>query len=133
MLAYDPKGEAAVLYRDLAKEVLNGAKARQHAEGPLAELFRATEAAQRGSEDEAAGLRPSRAGARGRAARRSPVEHAPPVARRRSRRRRPSPSRRARRAEPRAGRSRRWLEPLPEPARAPASARRRRAPSPTSP
>jgi chromosome partitioning protein len=31
VLAYDPKGEAAMLYRDLAKEVLNGAKAREHA------------------------------------------------------------------------------------------------------
>ena len=28
VLAYDPQGEAAMLYRDLAKEVLNGAKAR---------------------------------------------------------------------------------------------------------
>jgi chromosome partitioning protein len=31
VLSYDPKGEAADMYRDLAKEVLNGAKARQHA------------------------------------------------------------------------------------------------------
>src|SRR5437763_7796443 len=31
VLAYDPDGEAAKLYRDLAKEVLNGAKAREHA------------------------------------------------------------------------------------------------------
>ena len=31
VLAYDPRGEAADLYRDLAKEVLNGAKAREHA------------------------------------------------------------------------------------------------------
>ena len=31
VLAYDPTGEAAELYRDLAKEVLNGASARQHA------------------------------------------------------------------------------------------------------
>jgi chromosome partitioning protein len=31
VLAYDPRGEAAMLYRDLAKEVLNGAKAREHA------------------------------------------------------------------------------------------------------
>src|SRR5690349_1456621 len=31
VLRYDPTGEAAALYRDLAKEVLNGAKARQHA------------------------------------------------------------------------------------------------------
>jgi chromosome partitioning protein len=31
VLAYDPDGEAAALYRDLAKEVLHGAKARQHA------------------------------------------------------------------------------------------------------
>ena len=31
VLAYDPDGEAAMLYRDLAKEVLNGAKAREHA------------------------------------------------------------------------------------------------------
>jgi chromosome partitioning protein len=31
VLAYDPNGEAATLYRDLAKEVLNGAKAREHA------------------------------------------------------------------------------------------------------
>jgi chromosome partitioning protein len=31
VLKYDPTGEAASMYRDLAKEVLNGAKARQHA------------------------------------------------------------------------------------------------------
>ncbi len=31
VLLYDPAGEAAALYRDLAKEVLNGAKAREHA------------------------------------------------------------------------------------------------------
>jgi chromosome partitioning protein len=31
VLKYDPEGEAASMYRDLAKEVLNGAKARQHA------------------------------------------------------------------------------------------------------
>jgi chromosome partitioning protein len=31
VLGYDPSGEAADLYRDLAKEVLNGAKAREHA------------------------------------------------------------------------------------------------------
>jgi chromosome partitioning protein len=31
VLAYDPRGEAAMLYRDLAKEVLNGAQAREHA------------------------------------------------------------------------------------------------------
>jgi chromosome partitioning protein len=31
VLQYDPSGEAAEMYRDLAKEVLNGAKARQHA------------------------------------------------------------------------------------------------------
>src|ERR671932_1908525 len=31
VLSYDPRGEAAELYRDLAKEVLNGAKAREHA------------------------------------------------------------------------------------------------------
>jgi chromosome partitioning protein len=31
VLAYDPDGEAAKLYRDLAKEVLNGAKTREHA------------------------------------------------------------------------------------------------------
>ena len=31
VLTYDPTGEAAMLYRDLAKEVLNGAKAREHA------------------------------------------------------------------------------------------------------
>jgi chromosome partitioning protein len=31
VLKYDPSGEAAELYRDLAKEVLNGAKAREHA------------------------------------------------------------------------------------------------------
>jgi chromosome partitioning protein len=31
VLAYDPTSEAAELYRDLAKEVLNGAKAREHA------------------------------------------------------------------------------------------------------
>ena len=31
VLKYDPKGEAADLYRDLAKEVLNGAKTRKHA------------------------------------------------------------------------------------------------------
>ena len=31
ILKYDPSGKAANAYRDLAKEVLNGAKARQHA------------------------------------------------------------------------------------------------------
>jgi chromosome partitioning protein len=31
VLKYDPDGEAAAMYRDLAKEVLNGAKTRQHA------------------------------------------------------------------------------------------------------
>src|SRR5437899_418898 len=31
VLKYDPTGEAANMYRDLAKEVLNGASARQHA------------------------------------------------------------------------------------------------------
>jgi chromosome partitioning protein len=31
VLKYDPKGDAADAYRDLAKEVLNGAKAREHA------------------------------------------------------------------------------------------------------
>ena len=31
VLAYEPSGEAAQMYRDLAKEVLNGEKARQHA------------------------------------------------------------------------------------------------------
>ena len=31
VLLYDPTGEAAELYRDLAKEVLNGSKAREHA------------------------------------------------------------------------------------------------------
>ncbi len=31
VIAYDPKGEAAALYRDLAKEVLDGEKSRQHA------------------------------------------------------------------------------------------------------
>jgi len=31
VLKYDPNGEAAALYRDLAKEVLDGAKARKHA------------------------------------------------------------------------------------------------------
>jgi len=31
VLRYDPNGEAASMYRDLAKEVLNGASARQHA------------------------------------------------------------------------------------------------------
>jgi chromosome partitioning protein len=31
VLGYDPSGEAAEMYRDLAKEVLNGAKAREHA------------------------------------------------------------------------------------------------------
>jgi chromosome partitioning protein len=31
VLKYDPSGSAAEAYRDLAKEVLNGAKARQHA------------------------------------------------------------------------------------------------------
>jgi hypothetical protein len=30
-MTYDPGGEAAEMYRDLAKEVLNGAKARKHA------------------------------------------------------------------------------------------------------
>ena len=31
LLKYDPTGKAAEAYRDLAKEVLNGAQARQHA------------------------------------------------------------------------------------------------------
>jgi len=31
VLSYDPKGDAADLYRELAKEVLNGAKTREHA------------------------------------------------------------------------------------------------------
>jgi len=31
VLAYDPTGEAAGMYRDLAKEVLNGQKSREHA------------------------------------------------------------------------------------------------------
>src|SRR5437660_9161118 len=31
VLGYEPHGDAAELYRDLAKEVLNGAKAREHA------------------------------------------------------------------------------------------------------
>jgi chromosome partitioning protein len=31
VLKYDPTGNAAAAYRDLAKEVLNGSKARQHA------------------------------------------------------------------------------------------------------
>ena len=31
ILKYDPSGEAAGMYRDLAKEVLDGASARQHA------------------------------------------------------------------------------------------------------
>ena len=31
VLAYEPSGEAANMYRDLAKEVLNGQKSRQHA------------------------------------------------------------------------------------------------------
>ncbi|MFN2627312.1 MAG: ParA family protein [Gaiellaceae bacterium] len=31
VLKYDPEGEGAAMYRDLAKEVLNGAKTRQHA------------------------------------------------------------------------------------------------------
>src|SRR5436190_1948803 len=31
VLGYEPSGDAAELYRDLAKEVLNGAKAREHA------------------------------------------------------------------------------------------------------
>ena len=31
VLRYDPKGEAADMYRDLAKEVLNGSSPRQHA------------------------------------------------------------------------------------------------------
>jgi chromosome partitioning protein len=31
VLSYDPSGDAAELYRDLAKEVLNGAKTREHA------------------------------------------------------------------------------------------------------
>ena len=31
VLKYDPTGTAAEAYRDLAKEVLNGAKTRQHA------------------------------------------------------------------------------------------------------
>jgi hypothetical protein len=31
VLAYEPSGEAANMYRDLAKEVLSGQKSRQHA------------------------------------------------------------------------------------------------------
>ena len=31
VLAYDPSGAAAEAYRELAKEVLDGAKAREHA------------------------------------------------------------------------------------------------------
>ena len=31
VLKYDPTGNAAKAYRDLAKEVLDGAKARKHA------------------------------------------------------------------------------------------------------
>jgi chromosome partitioning protein len=31
VLKYDPTGEAAEMYRDLAKEVLDGAQTRQHA------------------------------------------------------------------------------------------------------
>jgi chromosome partitioning protein len=31
VLGYDPTGEAADMYRDLAKEVLDGSTARQHA------------------------------------------------------------------------------------------------------
>jgi hypothetical protein len=31
VLGYEPGGDAAQLYRDLAKEVLNGAKTREHA------------------------------------------------------------------------------------------------------
>ena len=31
VLKYDPSGNAAEAYRDLAKEVLNGAQAREHA------------------------------------------------------------------------------------------------------
>jgi chromosome partitioning protein len=31
VLKYDPSGSAAAAYRDLAKEVLNGAQAREHA------------------------------------------------------------------------------------------------------
>ena len=31
VLAYEPEGDAAEAYRDLAKEVLNGAQSRKHA------------------------------------------------------------------------------------------------------
>jgi nitrogenase subunit NifH len=31
VLRYDPSGDAADMYRDLAKEVLNGSSSRQHA------------------------------------------------------------------------------------------------------
>jgi chromosome partitioning protein len=31
VMAYEPSGEAAEMYRDLAKEVLRGQKSRQHA------------------------------------------------------------------------------------------------------
>src|SRR5436309_11160402 len=34
VLAYEPEGEAAAMYRDLAREVLLGQKSRQHARGP---------------------------------------------------------------------------------------------------
>ena len=56
VLKYDSSGPAAKAYRDLAKEVLNGATSRASMrEGPLAELFKATEAAQRQAERERAG------------------------------------------------------------------------------
>src|SRR5207245_7427803 len=42
VLLYDPTGEAAALYRDLAKEVLNGAKAREHARGPARRALQGT-------------------------------------------------------------------------------------------
>jgi chromosome partitioning protein len=42
VLGYDPSGDAAELYRDLAKEVLNGAKAREHACGPTRRALQGT-------------------------------------------------------------------------------------------
>src|SRR4051794_18075267 len=42
VLGYDPTGDAADLYRELAKEVLNGAKPRERAWGPARRAFKGT-------------------------------------------------------------------------------------------
>jgi cell division protein FtsZ len=78
-------------------------------EGPLAELFRATEAAQRQAEREGRELKPPSAAGE------ETVEHAPPfdvIETEPAPERRPEPTPQEPKAEPEP----RWLEPLPEPA-----------------